>query len=665
MALGGGFIVAAMTKTSVLSVLVFGCLVVLTSGGWAQTYTNGNWQYTLNASNEATITSYTGEEGPLVVPNQIDSHPVKVIGQNVFRENQKITSVTLEEGIEFIDIGAFAYCYALTNVITPDSLKNIEAGAFFGCASISHVRLGNSLTNIGDSAFHRNLSLSNISLPNSLVSIAQGAFSGCWLPGTFYIPSSVTNIGDGILIGSGVTEIVVHADNQHYVSMEGVLFRKSHSTLIQFPSARTGSYEIPSGVNAIARMAFAFGNIESVTTTSSLRSLEDLAFDGCSFLTNVTFVEGLTHIGDSPFRHTSLKELSLPDSLVNHGGKVVGAANELRSINIGSGLTSIGYFGEGWSPVLTNISVHAENPHLASIDGVLFNKQLTELIKYPPGKSGSYVVPPSVTKISSHSFNSATALTNISIPPSVQDIGDYAFAACTGLKSLRIPANVDRIRWRTFGAAGLERLIIEGGVNTFEWGSLSVGPTLQSVLFLGDRPTDVNEEAFLTDTTPTVYYLGGASGWTSTFAGRPALPFDQELAILYAEAEIKKSPNAFGLYSETQYQGHRLQGQTDVTTNPSAFNLFTSQQFDGNRTAGQSDVISNPMSYGLYTSDSIMDLRMGGLMIQRQGSSAVVTFQTQTTTDLATQPFTNNGTAITNVIPMPGNKGFIRINAKP
>jgi hypothetical protein len=51
-------------------------------------------------------------------------------------------------------------------------------------------------------------------------------------------------------------------------------------------------------------------------------------------------------------------------------------------------------------------------------------------------------------------------------------------------------------------------------------------------------------------------------------------------------------------------------------------------------------------------------------MVQRQGSSAVVTFQPQTTTDL-NLPFTNNGTPITNTIPMPGNKGFIRINAKP
>lgn len=127
---------------------------------------------------------------------------------------------------------------------------------------------------------------------------------------------------------------------------------------------------------------------------------------------------------------------------------------------------------------------------------------------------------------------------------------------------------------------------------------------------------------------------------------------------------LEATPWVMGHYSQAEYNGNRTNGQTDVTTNPSAFNLFTQSQFDSNRTAGQSDVISNPMSYGLYTSNSIMDLRMGGLMIQKQGTNATVVFQPQTTTDLATQPFTNNGTPVTNTVPMTGDKGFLRIQAR-
>jgi hypothetical protein len=103
---------------------------------------------------------------------------------------------------------------------------------------------------------------------------------------------------------------------------------------------------------------------------------------------------------------------------------------------------------------------------------------------------------------------------------------------------------------------------------------------------------------------------------------------------------------------------------TALYGNANVAQLFTLSQYNGNRTAGQQDVIASPMAFGLYDSNSIMDLRMGGLMIQKQGTDGTVVFQTQTTTDLATQPFTNNGTPITNTVPMPGNKGFLRIQAK-
>jgi sulfatase modifying factor 1 len=141
------------------------------------------------------------------------------------------------------------------------------------------------------------------------------------------------------------------------------------------------------------------------------------------------------------------------------------------------------------------------------------------------------------------------------------------------------------------------------------------------------------------------------------------LGFNWEVAQPSLVNVLYTSANRANLYSELQYNANRTNGQTDVTANPAAFNLFTQSQFDGNRSAGQQDVIASPMAYGLYDSNSIMDLRMGGLMIQKQGTDATIVFQSQTTTDLATLPFTNNGTPITNTVPMPGDKGFLRVEA--
>jgi sulfatase modifying factor 1 len=147
-----------------------------------------------------------------------------------------------------------------------------------------------------------------------------------------------------------------------------------------------------------------------------------------------------------------------------------------------------------------------------------------------------------------------------------------------------------------------------------------------------------------------------------------ALGFDWEVAqpslvnALYSNAHLAK------LFNEEQYNGNRVTGQADVISNPAGFDLFTADQYHARYSNGLSVgigiVISNPTNYGLYDSQSIMDLRMGGAMMQKEGDTATVVFQPQTTTDIANHPFTNNGTPVTNVIPMPGNKGFLRIQAK-
>jgi hypothetical protein len=102
-----------------------------------------------------------------------------------------------------------------------------------------------------------------------------------------------------------------------------------------------------------------------------------------------------------------------------------------------------------------------------------------------------------------------------------------------------------------------------------------------------------------------------------------------------------------------------------VAANPAAFGLFNRAQYDSNRAAGRADVTGNPAAYHLFTSNALMDMNLGALLIQKQGGHATVVFQPQTTTDPGVLPFTNHGAPVTNHIPMPGDKGFIRIQAKP
>ena len=85
--------------------------------------------------------------------------------------------------------------------------------------------------------------------------------------------------------------------------MAGVLFDKTQTTLIQYPTRKAGtSYTIPNGVTNIGESAFdGYTSLESVTIPNSVTSIGEWAFSSCTSLTSVTIGTGVTTIEDSAF----------------------------------------------------------------------------------------------------------------------------------------------------------------------------------------------------------------------------------------------------------------------------------------------------------------------------------------------------------------------------
>lgn len=191
-----------------------------------------------------------------------------------------------------------------------------------------------------------------------------------------------------------------------------------------------------------------------------------------------------------------------------------------------------------------------------------------------------------------------------------------------------------------------------------------------SILSIGDNAFEGCVNLLSVVVPNTIFRVGNAAFDTATeiTIDRSALARDESFVAALAEKILGQSDN-YGIATKDDLATVSSNTIAQVQASPNAYNLYSANQYAANYNtgvaAGTALVTANPASYNLYTSNSIMDLRMGGLMVQRQGGNAVVAFQTQTTTDLATQPFTNNGTPITNTVQMPGNKGFIRIQAKP
>jgi hypothetical protein len=148
---------------------------------------------------------------------------------------------------------------------------------------------------------------------------------------------------------------------------------------------------------------------------------------------------------------------------------------------------------------LTAIEVDASNPAYASVDGVLFSKDGTQLLRYPAGRlSGQFVhyaIPDTVTTIAAGAFRFTDNLLSVSIPAGVAELGGFAFDGCLNL---------------------------------------------QRVYFGGDAPSaDGDSFQIFQGTAPTLYYLPGTAGWTESWQGRPAVQWDPR---------ILPDPGTFGIH---------------------------------------------------------------------------------------------------------------------
>lgn len=143
-------------------------------------------------------------------------------------------------------------------------------------------------------------------------------------------------------------------------------------------------------------------------------------------------------------------ELTIPSQIDGYTVTEIGInafyeCNSLKSITIPDSIITIDDIFGSWCKSLTNIEVSENNPNYSSENGLLFNKEKTELIRCPEGKTSvSDILPDSIESIGPDAFYSC-AITSINIPNSVTKINYSAFSGCTSLKNVNIPNSVSEI----------------------------------------------------------------------------------------------------------------------------------------------------------------------------------------------------------------------------
>ncbi len=334
-------------------------------------------------------------------PSSVDS-----VGDYAFADSA-LTSLTLNSGLNDIGMGAFSGCVSLSEATIPSSVTSISESSFEGCTSLRSVTWSaTGSASIGISAFEGCTTLSTFAIPDRATTINDRAFYGCTSLAAVSIPDSVTTVGDQAFAASGLTEVTV-------------------------PGCRS----MGDGVFESCR------SLGSVTIADDVAMIPEGIFSGCSSLDEIVFGEdpSLRTIEAQAFAGTAFTAFTIPEGVTTVDATAFSGCTALQTVGIPSTLRDMGERPFEGCSSLTSFTVSADSSVYASVDGVLYSKDLGTLVRYPSAAaSAEFSVPEGTETISAGAFEHAGSLTTVEIPASVTTIGSEAFQGCSGLRSVSI-----------------------------------------------------------------------------------------------------------------------------------------------------------------------------------------------------------------------------------
>ena len=375
----------------------------------------------------------------LNIPNEVNVEidgellnlPVKKIGARAFHNLQNVISIYIPANIVEVEFAAFNFnLNARSLTFDEDSqLEYIRENAFSTLINLNDLQLPLSTKFIGAYAF-RNISfygnIDLITIPNNVQYVGYGAFES-------YNESSV---------------IILLESDEHIGSWDYYWNSSNHLYFIEEAPiiASVGNYKFLIDEETMSANLFRMLRTDNINQTLILPNTVTLN----DVLYQVTSISS-----DLLSQAWNVRNIQLPENLETISSTALSRPYQLESITISS-----------------------SNPFFTTLDGVLYNKDKTNLIFYPRAKTtGVFNIPSTVIEIENQAFHGArflkvinfdensslrtigssaffnTSLRYVDLPDGLETIKEYAFANIHSLSVAKIPASVTDVRYYAFGAS--------------------------------------------------------------------------------------------------------------------------------------------------------------------------------------------------------------------
>lgn len=399
-----------------------------------ETFTSGNYKYTLNSGEATIVRCYDFSSEEIVVPDTLDSYPVTAIGDFAF---SAASSVGASWGNTTI-----SYTYNYKKITLPQGIETIGRYAFAENKNLQEVVLPNSLTDFGYCAFMNCKNLTSVNIPEGIDTLPDYLFSGC-------AKLKISDLSDGIKMicdnALSITSAELLPNSIEYLGKE------------LFTSCQAESVTLPENLKTIRGTFYKMPNLNEIIFNGSLKEIGEKTFYACN----------------------SLAELSVPDSVTLLGNSAFQNCANLTKVYMSVNVTHIPFRAFMNCTSLTDFEWYAEKQTVEDsafrgcplvsfdfsksqgIDYGAFSETDIEKAKIgqPEYDDGLKI------SIGAQSFMSCGELQAVALGGNVDEIGSRAFADCSSLETVVISDSVERIAEDAFD--GSENVTIYCFANSY------------------------------------------------------------------------------------------------------------------------------------------------------------------------------------------------------